>query len=317
MGGAKKSFGRGGWTPERLPDLAGKVAVITGANSGIGFEAAGVMAARGAKQIWLCRNAEKANAARDQVLSASPDAAIEVIAMDLSNLDTVRTAAAEVRNRVDGIDALINNAGIMMLPTRELTDQGLEKQIGVNHFGHFALHGLLADLVDARAGRFVSVSSLVHKSGAIHRDDLMLETGYAAVKSYAQSKLANLMYIRDLDLRLRGAGKESIAIGCHPGYSATNLQTTGPGAIWGAIMSMSNAILAQKAERGAWPTLLAAFDTEAERGGYYGPTGIGETRGAVDAASVASQADDRDMAQWLWAQSVERTGVDWSSIGLD
>lgn len=316
MSSRSNPFGRGGWTPARLPALDEKVAVITGANSGIGLEAARELAPRGVHQLWLCRSVEKASAARDAVLAETPAGKIDVIQMDLSDLESVARAADDVRERVVGIDALINNAGIMMLPTRELTAQGLEKQIGVNHFGHFALDGRLADLVEANAGRFVSVASVAHKGGKMFREDVNLQNNYSAVRSYSQSKLANLLYIFELDRRLKARGKSSTAIACHPGYSDTNLQTTGPSATWGAIMSVGNALVAQKAERGSWPTLLSAFDTDAERSQYYGPTGLAETRGAVGIASRTPAAKDADTAGWLWDTSVELTGVDWSTLGV-
>lgn len=309
-------FGRGGWTPERLPSLSGQVAVITGANSGIGLEAAKELAPRGVRQIWLCRNLDKATAAQREVVAEHAQAQIDVVEMDLSDLDSVQTASNQVRQLTDGIDAVLNNAGIMMLPERQLTAQGFETQLGVNHLGHFALNGRLADLVESRGGRFVSVSSFAHKSGRLHRDNLMLEGAYGALRAYSQSKLANLLYIRGLDSRLKSADKQAIAIACHPGYSATNLQTTGPGKVWGALMSISNAVIAQKAERGAWPTLLSGFETDAVRGEYYGPTGFGETRGAVGVASRQAQACDDESADWLWARSVDLTGVDWGLIGL-
>jgi NAD(P)-dependent dehydrogenase (short-subunit alcohol dehydrogenase family) len=316
MSSHSNPFGRSGWTPARLPSVDDAVVVITGANSGIGLEAARELAPRGVHQLWLCRNLDKANVARDSVLAETPTGKIDIIEMDLSDLDSVARAAATVRDSVQGIDALINNAGIMMLPSRQLTAQGLEKQIGVNHFGHFALNGHLADLVEANAGRFVSGASLAHKGGEIHRSDVSLEKNYSAIRSYSQSKLANLLYILELDRRLKDAGRKSSAIACHPGYSSTNLQTTGPSAVWGAIMTVSNALMAQKAERGAWPTLLAAFDVDAERSQYYGPTGMAEARGAVGVASRSAAATDAETAQWLWDRSVELTGVDWSTVSV-
>ena len=311
---SKNPFGRGGWTPARLPDLTGTTTVITGANSGIGLEAATELAGRGTHQIWLCRNEGKAAAARDAVLSQQPEASITILPMDLSDLDSVSAAAQRVLSMTEGIHALINNAGIMMLPTREQTAQGFEKQIGVNHFGHFALNAQLAERVEAVGGRFVSVASVAHRGGTLHRDDLFFDSGYGAIKAYGQSKLANILYIRELDRRLEAAGCSSQAIACHPGYSATNLQTTGPSKLWGAVMKVTNAIVAQGADRGAWPTLLAAFDPEAERGGYYGPTGMGETRGAVGPAGVASQATNADDQKWLWEKSVELTGLSFAIL---
>lgn len=313
---ARRPFGKRGWTPARLPDLSGKVAVITGANSGIGLEAARELGGRGVKQLWICRNPAKADAARQEVLAAHPGADIEVFQADLGDLDTVRTAAEAIRQKVDGIDAVINNAGIMMLPERELTPQGCEKQLGVNHMAHFALNGWLADLVEARGGRFVGTSSVAHRAGRIDQADLLCERSYGAITAYGQSKLANLMYVFELDRRLKQAGKRAVAIGCHPGYSATNLQTTGPSSFMGSLMSLSNALVAQKAAHGAWPTLLAAFEPEAERGGYYGPTSFGDSRGPVGLSTVAKQARDAEVAAWLWERSVEMTGVDWAEFGL-
>jgi len=308
-------FGRSGWTPDRLPDLNGKQVVITGANSGIGFEAALILAARGAKQIWLCRNVQKANDAAGQVRAKYSTGSIDIVQMDLSDLETVKTAAATVRDKTDRIDALINNAGIMMIPDRQQTAKGSEKQLGVNHVGHFVLNALLADLVEAAEGRFVAVASGAHRFGAMDFDDLMWErTKYTPIAAYGRSKLANILYIKELDRRLKAAGRTSIAVGCHPGYSATNLQSTGPGAVWTAVMKVSNLLMAQRAEYGAWPTLLAAFDPDAERDGYYGPTGFNETRGAVGVAGRSSAARSDSDARSLWDASLELTGVDWGGI---
>jgi NAD(P)-dependent dehydrogenase (short-subunit alcohol dehydrogenase family) len=305
-------FGKKGWTPDRIGDLSGKVYVITGANSGIGFEAARVLAAKGARQLWLCRNLTKAEDAKKRLLADTPGADISVIQMNLSSLESVRAAATAVREQTDGIDALINNAGIMMVPDRQLTTDGFESQLGVNHLGHFVLDAELADLVEARQGRFVAVSSTAHKNGAIRFDDLMYESGYGAVKVYCQSKLANLLFMLEGNRRLEEAGKTARIYACHPGYAATNLQSTGPGPIWTAVMKLTNKFVAQSAARGGWPTLLAALEPNAEPGGYYGPTGAGEARGPVGIASRTKAARDAAVAKRLWEVSEELTGATWS-----
>ena len=308
-------FGPRGWTPDRLPDLSDKSFVITGGNSGIGFEAARLFLARGARVWLLCRSRERAEHAERALRSeVGETAAIEIVELELSSLASVRRAAETVRQGLPEIDGLLLNAGIMMIPRREVTEDGFEKQLAVNHYGHFVLAALLADAVEAAAGRFVSVSSIAHRMGLkrIRFEDIEFERGYRPITAYAQTKLANLMFARELDRRLRAAGRKSRALVCHPGYSATRLQTTGPGAIWGGLMRLSNAIVAQPAERGGWPLALAAADPEAKGGRYYGPTRFRGLSGPVRENAPARHACDAEAAARLWEVSEEKTGVAWS-----
>ncbi len=306
-------FGAAGWKPEQLGDVSGKFFVITGGNSGIGFEAARILAGRGAEILILCRNPEKADSAVKQIKAEAPQADVRAAGLNLSDLSSVEKAAGQIARETDRIDALVLNAGIMMTPNRELTEDGFEVQIGVNHLGHFALAGQLIPLVKNAGGRVVSVASLAHKYGlkAINFDDLNWEKGYNPVSAYAQSKLANLLFIHELNNRLQAEQSAMKAVSCHPGYSATNLQSTGPGKFWGPMLSLMNVVFAQKAEYGSYPTLLAAADDRAKSGSYYGPTGFRELGGPVGETQAATYARDDQAAARLWAMSAELTGVVW------
>lgn len=309
---AEKRFGRHGWTPDRLPSLAGKIYLITGGNSGIGKEAARMLGARGAQVTILCRNRQKAAAAVDELKSAAPQGSFDFIPLELADLSSVRLAAKTARERFNRIDGLINNAGIMMTPKRDLTVDGFETQFGVNHLGHFALAGLLSDLVEAAGGRFVTVASLMHHYAPhIRYDDLTFETGYTPTSAYAHSKLANLLFALELGRRLEAGDRHARSFACHPGYSDTNLQSTGPSPIMAAVMKPLTAIFSQPAAKGAVPTVLCAAGPEAEAGGYYGPTGFRDMKGPVDAARIGRQARDEDAARLLWDVSEKLTGVTW------
>ncbi|MEQ1570504.1 MAG: oxidoreductase [Myxococcota bacterium] len=304
-------LGREGWTPDRVPDLTGKTYLITGANSGIGYETSRILARRGARLLWLCRDPAKAKVKADELRAEVPAVALTTFGADLADLDTVRVAATEVCAATDRLDAVINNAGIMMVPRRESTEQGFELQLGVNHFAHFALDAWLYDRVAAAGGRYVAVSSGAHKGGRMDFDDPNWERGYSPVPAYCRSKLANLLFAREANRRLERAGSPVRVLTAHPGYSATNLQTTGPGAVWGAVMSFTNRWIAQSAERGAWPSVLAACDPEARPGVYYGPTRAFEAMGPVGECTRAAAADDDAAARALWELSERSTGVPW------
>lgn len=306
-----QDFGRGGWTDERLPDLSGRTILITGGNSGIGFEAARMLGARGATVAILCRNKEKGERALADLERAAPAGRFSFISMDLSDLSWVRLAAKQAREAFDSVDALVCNAGIMMTPKRTLTADGFELQFGVNHLGHFAFAGLLSDLVEKAAGRFVTVSSIMHKYGAIAFGDLMLERGYSPVRAYGQSKLANLVHALELDRRLKQHGCAASSLACHPGYSDTNLQSTGPSAMLAAMMRPMTAMFSQPAAKGALPTVLCAAGEEAKAGGYYGPKGFREFTGPVGAASPSARARYKNSGERLWAESERLTGVAW------
>lgn len=308
------AFGAKGWTSDRLPDLSKQTFVITGGNSGIGLEAARMLGARGGRVVILCRNPKKASDAIDTLKRSATSGTFEAAPLDLADLGSVRDCAAALRKRLPKIDALILNAGIMMIPRRTVTADGFETQFGVNHLGHFALAALLSASVEAaKAGRFVSIASVAHKFARGFRwDDLMFERGYTPARVYAQSKLADLVFALELNRRLVASKKTARAYACHPGYSATNLQTTGPGALAAAAMAPMNRLIAQGADKGALPTVLCAAGEEAEPGKYYGPTGFFEMTGPVGEASMTRFARDTDAGAQLWTRSQQLTGVRWS-----
>lgn len=297
------------WTADRLPDLTGKLYVITGGNSGIGFEAAKHLGKAGADVVLACRSVPKAeDAARE--LRQQVEGQVDVVQLNLSDLASVRAAAEELRGKYQKIHALINNAGVMQTPEQKTAD-GFEMQFGTNHLGHFLLSGLLIDLVEAAAGRVVTLSSIAHLSGEIRFDDLMGEKAYSPMSAYTQSKGANLMFALELDRRLQASGKKAISIACHPGYTNTNLQSTGPTGFFNFLYKITNPIFAQSGPDGALPTILAAAGIEAKRGGYYGPQKMGETRGPVGDAKVAAYVLNDETARKLWEESEELVGYTW------
>ena len=227
--------------------------------------------------------------------------------LDLADLASIRRAAEDVGGRHDRIDGLINNAGIMQTPQRKTKD-GFELQLGTNHLGHFLWTSLLMDRVEAAAGRVVVVASIAHKFGRIDLDDLMLEKSYTPTKSYSRTKLANVLFALELDRRLQEGGCKAVCIACHPGYSNTNLQSTGPTGLFNFIYKFTNPLLAQSSKAGAIPTVLAAAGVEAKRGAYYGPQGMGEARGRVSDALVADHAMDRGHWIGLWEASEALVG---------
>jgi len=300
------------WTADRLSDLTGKRYLITGGNAGLGFEAAKMLVAQNAEVVIGCRNMNKARLAAAEIDRAG-SGTIETVELDLAAMESVRHAAGEIRERFGGFDAIVNNAGIMQTPKQKTVD-GLELQFATNHLGHFLLNGLLFDLVEKTAGRIVAVASIVHKRGRMHFDDLMLSDNYGPTRAYAQSKLANLLFAFELDRRLKAAGSQVTAIACHPGYAATNLQSTGPTGAMRALYRVLNRFFAQSAAAGAVPLVLAAAGTEAKAGAYYGPTGPGDAGGAVGDAAVADAALDQSAAARLWTESERLVGFEWSSV---
>ena len=295
------------WSTEDIPDQSGRTAVVTGANSGLGLVAASELARGGARVIMAVRSTDKGDAALEEIRGEVPQADLEVRPLDLSSLESTRAFAAGFGE--DGLDLLINNAGIMMTP-QQTTHDGFELQFGTNHLGHFALTGLLLGAVQAAdAGRVVTLSSIEHKSGHIEFDDLQSEHGYAPRKAYQQSKLANALFGIELDRRLKVAGSKAISVLAHPGYSATNLQSTGPTGVMKRLMSVSNRLVAQSADKGALPTLYAATAPGVEGGDYYGPDGFMEMRGSPTHVNAIPEARDPDVGRRLWEVSEELTGV--------
>lgn len=300
------------WTPERLPDLSGKTYAITGGNSGLGLEAAKILTKKGARVVITARSPGKAKEALEVVKAHSPGASVDFVLLDLADEGSVKSAAAALKEACPTIDALINNAGVMQ-PPETRTKEGFELQFATNHLGHFRLNSQLFPHLEASAARIVPVSSIAHRMYRIQFEDLQFEKGYNPTDSYAQSKLANLLYGFELQRRLSARGSKVVSIPCHPGYSATNLQSAGVGQEGGSkfyrfLYGITNKIVAQSAEHGAYPLVLAAADPTAEAGAYYGPTGIGQARGPVGKSYVDPKALDQDVARRLWEVTEQLVG---------
>ncbi|HKJ36933.1 MAG TPA: oxidoreductase [Solirubrobacterales bacterium] len=307
------------WNTDSIPDLRGRTALVTGANSGIGLRAAQALAGAGATVLMGCRDRSRGGQAIEQVEAAGSSPDVDLIELDLADLGSIERAATAVAGREGSLDLLINNAGVMATPRMETAD-GLEMQLGTNHFGHFALTGhLLEKLLAAPAGRVVNVSSTAHRQGQMDFDDLNWERSYSRWPAYGRSKLANLLFTFELDRRLRAVDASLIAAACHPGYSATNLQTTRGGGVVShlqtALMKVTNLVIAQSDEMGALPTLYAATAPDVEGGDYIGPDGIAEARGHPTKVGCKASARDEGDAVRLWEASVELTGVDYAALG--
>ncbi|WP_460356254.1 SDR family NAD(P)-dependent oxidoreductase [Mycobacterium sp. ZZG] len=292
------------WTAADIPDQTGRTAVITGANTGLGFETAKALAARGAHVVLAVRDTEKGRQAASRM-----DGDVEVQELDLTSLASIGAAAEALKNRYQRIDLLINNAGVMTTP-KGTTADGFELQFGTNHLGHFALTGLLLEkLLDVPGARIVTVSSNGHKmGGAIHWDDLQWERSYNRMGAYTQSKLANLLFTYELQRRLAPRGK-TIAVAAHPGTSTTELARNLPRPVERAFLAAAPVLFAQTADRGALPTLRAATDPGVLGGQYYGPDGIGQQRGNPVVVASSEQSYDMALQQRLWAVSEELTKV--------
>ena len=306
------------WTEADIPDQTGRTALITGANSGIGFEAARALAEHGARVVLACRSRVKADAAVQAIATTAPGADVWVLELDLADLDQVTVAAATFASAHDRLDLLINNAGLMAIP-KQTTVQGYEMQLGVNHLAHFALTGRLLDRLLATPGsRVVSISSQGHRPGRIAFDDLQSERTYGPWKAYFQSKLANLLFIGELQRRLTAADSPTLALAAHPGGSRTNLGHENPGGILNTIGHVGRPVIEkialQSAAMGALPTLRAATDPAVVGGEYFGPDGLGEQRGHPRVVGRSRRAQDEDVARRLWEVSEELTGVRYAAI---
>ena len=290
------------WTSADIPDQTGRTAVITGANTGLGYETARALAGRGARVVLAVRNLDKGKAAADLIARRYPGADVAVQELDLTSLDSVRAAADQLRAGHDRIDLLINNAGVMMTP-KATTNDGFELQFGTNHLGHFALTGLLLDRLLATPGsRVVTVSSNGHRFGRIDFDDLQSERSYSRTGAYGQAKLANLLFTYELQKRV--AGTDTIAAAAHPGSSATELGRNLPRIVeWGFGLTV------QSSEMGALPQLRAATDPTVRGGQYYGPGGFLQMRGYPKIVSSNRRSHDVAAQRRLWSVSEELTGV--------
>ena len=299
------------WTEADVPDQAGRVAVVTGASTGIGFETARVLAARGAHVVLACRDETRAQQAADRITGQVPGASVGTVACNLASLASVRAAAADLAGRASAIDLLINNAGVMMTPYGR-TEDGFEQQLGVNHLGPFALTGLLLpSLLRGSGTRVVTVSSNNHRNGQIQFGDLQSEGRYRPAAAYAQSKLANLLFSYELQRRLATAGAPAMATAAHPGLSRTKLFRHLSRAAR-AFFVVAERPFAQGAAMGALPTLRAATDPAARGGDYFGPAGRGSVRGYPRLVAPSAAARDAAVQQRLWRESERLTEVSYA-----
>lgn len=308
-------YGPAGWTPERLGSLAGRTYVITGANAGAGFEAARVLLTSGAGVVMLNRNAEKSKAAIATLKQEfGDDAAVTFVGMDLAVLDSVREAAAEVLETVPRIDALICNAAIAQVARQEITVDGFESQLGVNHLGHFLLSGLLFERIEQSNGRIVVVGSNAYKMGLkrIQFEDLNFDGNYTAWDSYAQSKLAQMMFGYELQRRIDAAGRSVEVRVCHPGASRTNLLKDTASVFNRMTWAVLSRVIAQSAEKGSWPEVMCATEDGLKSEALYGPTKRVDTVGPVGECQLEDHALDREAAARLWTLSEQKTSLNWS-----
>ncbi len=294
------------FTVAEIPDQSGRIAVVTGANAGLGFETAKALASRGAEVILACRTESKAQAAIEKIQSETPAGKLVFLALDLSDLSSVRAFVAEFSSRYEQLNLLINNAGVMMPPFSKTKD-GFELQFGTNHLGHFALTGLLLPMLQATPGaRVVNLSSMGHRQGRMDFDDLnFANKRYSAMSAYCQSKLANLHFTLELDRRLKASSVDVLATASHPGWSATELQRHV------GFFNFLNSFLAQSQADGALPTLLAAVSPDVRGGDYWGPQRWREMNGPPGPAKISAHALNDEHAARLWQVSQEMTGVSY------
>ncbi len=300
------------WTSNDIQSLSGKTAIVTGANSGLGLITAKELAGKGCHVVMACRSIDKAETAAKEIKSAYPNASIEIIALDLSSMDSIKTFSDEIHQRFKAIDLLCNNAGVMDIPFRKTTEN-FEMQFGTNHLGHFALTGRLLDLIAHTEGaRIITTSSLMHIPGKINFDDLHWSNGYSGWGAYFQSKLANLLFTYELERKLKTSGAKAISVASHPGYASTNLQLVSAqmesSSFQENLWKSMNACVAQSAEMGALPTLYAATNPYIQGGNFIGPRVLG-WRGYPKKVQSSKRSKDKAVASKLWSVSEELTGV--------
>lgn len=308
----------GQWTMSDMPDLQGRTALVTGANSGLGLETSRALAAKGARVILACRNLAKGQAALAEIIRSVPNATLELAQLDLASLASVREFAAGFQQTHERLDLLFNNAGIMAIPRSETPD-GFETQFGTNHLGHFALTGLLLPtLLATAASRVITTTSLARSAGRLKFDDLQRQHAYGRWEAYGQSKRANLLFAFELQARLNAAGASTLSVAAHPGGSNTNLQGTSATASHARLESFFYATvwawMSQSALMGALPQLYAGTSSQISGGELVGPGGPGSFRGYPKVDSRASKEYERSAAARLWDVSVELTGVDYAAL---
>ena len=302
------------WTIANIPDLTGKVIIVTGGNSGIGYESVKAFAQKGAEVILACRSVKKGEAAKAEIMKNNPAGKIEVMTLDLIDLSSVKNFADRFKENHSRLDVLLNNAGIM-IPPYGLTKDGFESQIGTNHLGHFALTGLLIDLIVKTPGsRVVSTSSLAHKNGKMDFGNFLFDNGkdYTPMKAYGRSKLANLLFIYKLQQLFEANNFNSIAVAAHPGISQTNLMRFIEGKFYYRILKPLSSLFLQRAAMGALPQLRAAVDPNVKGGDYYGPDGFNEMKGFPVKVKSNNTSQKIEDAKKLWELSEKLTGVSFN-----
>ena len=302
------------WNLSQIGDQKDKTVIITGANSGIGFESARVFATQGARVIFACRDPKKAEDAMAQIKEGNPAAEMNFIPLDLASLASIRNFSEQFIAGYDSLDVLLNSAGIMMVPYG-LTVDGFERQLGTNHFGHFALTGLLIErLVKTPGSRVVNISSNAHYSGEIDFSDIFFEEGgYTPMGAYSRSKLANLLFTYELQRRLENLGTSTLALAAHPGISATGLADHFVSQPFTWLVRGAMKLVFQSAAMGALPGLRAVVDPQAIGGQYYGPDGKGEKSGNPIVVDSNSTSKNKESARTLWERSEDLTGVAYLS----
>ncbi len=308
-------FGPKGWTPERLTSQKGKTFLITGANVGTGFEATKLLASKGARVVMLCRNPQRAHNAIELIQQAQPEADLVFIQLDLSSLESVRKAAEDITDQVDNIDALICNAAIAQVAVQKRTDDGFERQMGVNYYGHFLLTGLLFEQIKDSNGRIVVVSSLGYRMGhkRIQFEDLDFDKNYHPNNTYCHSKLAQMIFAYELQRRVQSNDINVQVHVCHPGASRTTLIRDDASFMTRMLTRiLMYSPMSQSAEKGSWPLVLCATEDGLQEETFYGPTERGEFVGIIGKSKLQDHALDRTVATQLWEVSEKNTGLSWS-----
>ncbi len=297
-----------------IPPQSGRIAIVTGANDGLGFQTTLALSKTGIKVVMACRNLEKGKTACEEILRQVPEASLELSHLDLSKLSSVRAFAEEYSKKHDGLDLLINNAGIM-IPPYEVTEDGFESQLGVNYLAHFLLTGLLLPLLENTPGsRVVSLSSNAHKNGRINFNDLQSEKKYSAFAAYSQSKLACLMFSNELQRKLGKAGSQVLSVAAHPGMSDTNLFKHVPKFVTAIFGGLIRSLMVQSPENGAKPTLYAALGTDIQGGDYIGPDGWKEWKGEPVKVQGTERSKNTGIAKRLWLASENLTKFKYQTI---
>ncbi|QKQ98430.1 SDR family NAD(P)-dependent oxidoreductase [Candidatus Nanohaloarchaea archaeon] len=304
------------WTAEEMPNLEGKTALVTGANSGIGFEATKKLARKNAEVVMACRKKEKGLEAKEEIEAEIEGPDLRVMQVDLASLDSIHETAEKFKSEYEKLDLLFNNAGVMAIPRRE-TEDGFEYQIGVNHLGHYALTGLLLEKLENAddEARIISQSSIAHENGDINFEDINHEKSYDRMQAYSDSKLANILFAKELDRKLKEDDLDIKAIASHPGVSHTNLfnaEESQHNIIVTKLMGLGLKLFGQSPEKGCLPMLYAATSEEIEGGEFIGPDGFKAIRGSPERQIPSEKAQDEKLAERLWEKSGEMTGVEYN-----